>query len=196
MKFPHNSLFAAALLVALMHGSLNAFESAINLAGRKDLVLRIEARETVLEVGRDVLAPKTDDFLSSLADLPDPFAFKASTPVVPVVADDTAVEEEPEPPAVVYEDAEVLALAAASFAEKVRGSIVRGDSSFLQLEGGALLKTGTSFPVRLPRAKDQTFTLTITEITSEGYTLQIGEATGQFNFNGKPNSNSIQFTNP
>lgn len=196
MKLSHYKLFFCPLVVALLHSSLSAFESQIKLAGRKDLVLSVESRQTVLEVGMTFIANKADEYASTIEELTDPFAFK-TTALVQVGAGNTAAEATPEP-VINYADADVLAASAASFAQKVRGSISRGDSNFLQLEGGNLLKPGTSFPVRIPQAKHQTFMLTITEITSQGYTLQIGEATQQLRYDNKtqPTSDSIRFSNP
>jgi len=196
MRISRINLLYGALAIALLHSALNAFEPQIKLAGRKDLVLGIDTRQTVLEVGMTHLATEKDDYMARIDDLKDPFSFKESTPVKPVVADNADPEEPPDPEALAYDDASVLDASAASFVKKVRGSLARGDTSYLQLEGGVLLKPGTSFPVRLPQAKGQTFTLTITEITSDGYTLQIGEATKQISFNGKSQPNAIQFSNP
>lgn len=195
MRYSRINIFLFYLAFLLLHSSLNAFEPEIKLAGRKDLVLGIESRETVLEVGAKYLAGKTDDYAAKIEDLTDPFTFEDSTAVV-AVANNNRTPEPAEPDPVIYEDEAVLKAAAASFAKKVRGSITRGASNYLQLEGGVLLKPGTSFPVRLPQAKDQTFVLTVTEITAEGYTLKIGEATKQLSFNNKSQSNSIQFSNP
>lgn len=194
MRILPTSLFSFAAM-ALLTISLNALNSKINLAGRKDVVMQVEKRETVLDVGEAILSNQNQETLPDFGGLPDPFTFEVAPP--PESEENAKTEKkaaEPEP--VVYEDAEVLALSAASFAKKVRGSIVRGDSSFLQLEGGALLKPGTSFPVRLPQARDQVFTLTVSEITSEGYTLQVGEVSQQFNFNSRARPDSIKFTNP
>jgi hypothetical protein len=196
MKISFLNLLYSTLALAILQGSLYAFEPQIKLTGRKDLVLSKETRETVLKVGLTYLTKETDEVASEIEELSDPFAFEASKVVVPVAENNT--EEEPEPVAVNYDDATVLAASAASFAKRVRGSITRGETSFLQLEGGTLLKPGTSFPVRLPQAKEQTFMLTITEITSQGYTLKIGEATQTLTYGNSPQSgsNSVQFTNP
>lgn len=199
MKYTQTGFTAVGLIIILMHGSLNAFDSKLKLAGRKDLVIGIENRHAVLELGETYLKPPEDELLGLIEALEDPFTFKSSTPpVVPVQNEqDSAEENTPEATATHYEDAEVLALSAASFSKKVRGTITRGDTSFLQLEGGVLLKPGTSFPVRLPQMKEQTFLLTIAEINADGYTLQVGEALEQYKFINKPQSNSaIQFTSP
>lgn len=198
MKFLQLSSYFCASILILMQASLMAFEPKVELAGRKDLVLGIESRQTVLALAAQYLASPDDDFLLRIEDLTDPFVFKSASPVV-VVEKDTGDNEAGSGEVFVhYEDADVLALSVASFGQKVRGTIIRGDSSYLQLEGGVLLKPGSSFPVRLPRAKEQVFTLTITEITPVGYTLQIGEASQQLRFDGNSPSNSgrIQFTNP
>lgn len=199
MKLTQTTLSAIGLIFLLMHGSLDAFESKLKLSGKKGLVIGIENREAVLELGETYLSAPEENFLPLIESLEDPFVFKSSTPsVVPEQNEEETPERQiPEAKSTHYEDAEVLALSAASFAKKVRGTITRGDVTFLQLEGGALLQPGTSFPVRLPQAKDQNFMLSITEIDSDGYTLQIGGATKQFKFNNKAQSDSgIQFTNP
>jgi len=157
-------------------------------------VLGVETRQTVLEVGVKYLATEPEGYSSKIEDLSDPFSFEQEIVSTPVTQNNDDTEEAPEP--VVYDDASVLNASAASFAKKVRGSISRGAATFLQLEGGTLLRPGTSFPVRLPDVKGQTFEMTVTEISSDGYTLQIGEATRTLPFNDKPKSNSIQLSNP
>lgn len=195
MRFLRTQIIHLSLAAALLQGALHAFEPEIKLTGRKDLVLGIETRETVLEIGARYLTKKTDDYASKIEDLTPPFSFERESSASSV-ANNNQTEEPPEPEPVVYDDAAVLKAAAVSFSKKVRGSIARGATNYLQLEGGVLLKPGTSFPVRLPQAKDQTFELTVTEISSEGYTLKIGEATQQLSFNSKSQSNSVQFSNP
>lgn len=196
MKFSRINFFYGLLATALLHGSVSAFETKIKLAGRKDLVLGIENRQTVLEVGVTYLAEKPDDYLPKIEDLADPFNFKKAAPVEQLADGDGESENPEQPQAVNFDNTSVLEAAAVSFAKKVRGSIARGDARYLQLEGGILLKLGTSFPVRLPLVNEQAFMLKITEITSDGYTLQIGESTKQLSFDDKPQSNSIQFSNP
>jgi hypothetical protein len=178
----------------LLPASLLAFAPDINLAGREDLVLGVETRQTVLEVGLKYLATDPETYASKIEDLTDPFSFEQEAESTPVTQEITDTEEPPEP--VVYDDASVLNASAASFAERVRGSISRGAATFLQLEGGRLVRPGNSFPVRLPNVKGQTFEMTVTEISSDGYTLQIGDATRTLRFNNKSKPNSIQISNP
>ncbi len=192
MKFSYIGLLCSALILALPQTSLAASDSRINLAAGRGLVLSVENRQTVLEAGRDFLTPRSDEMLVRIDDLKSPFSFEAPTQTELVATEADEKEAIPEP--IQFEDAEVLRLSAASFANRVRGAIVRGETSYLQLEGGTLLKSGTSFPVRLPEAPDQTFTLTIPKITPDGYTLQIGDATKQVRFSDR--SQSIRFTRP
>lgn len=198
MKTNPSKLIHVFLIPAVFAAAtLSAYEPQIKLSGRKDVVLSTETRATVLKIGLFYLTQDGNEFAASIDDVSDPFTFegKASTEVVSTNED--IVENQPEP-TVVYDDAMVLDASAQSFAKKVRGSITRGEVSFLQLDGGTLLRPGTSFPVRIPEAGNQSFTLTITEITSSGYTLQIGENTRKLTFDNKPQSGSgsIEFTNP
>lgn len=197
MKCSQMRLCAVALILMSLQTSLWAFEPKLKIVAPKDRVLGLEKRQAVVELGKKYLTPPNQDFLALIDGLRDPFAFKTATPVEPVQVPAREVEPVVEEVAVQYEAAEVLALSVANFAKKVRGTISRGDSNYLQLEGGVLLQPGSSFPVRLPQAENQTFMLSITEIDSTGYTLQIGEANTRVNFNNAPQSNSvIEFSNP
>jgi len=134
-----NRLFSTLCFFILPAGLL-AFEPQIKLAGRKDLVLGIETRQTVLDLAATYLAPPADDILPAVEDLIDPFAFKTATPVLPVLKHPDQAEVVDEAPLPDYEDAEVLELAAANFAPKVRGAIMLGNAMYLQLQGGVLLQ--------------------------------------------------------
>ena len=68
----------------------------------------------------------------------------------------------------------ILEVIGASFAKQVRGTLQKDGRSYLQLQGGGLLKSGTSFPAKIPELEDQTFTVTVSGITSRGYTLSMG----------------------
>lgn len=195
MNLPLTKLLIALASASLIQGMLLAFEPEIKLAGRKDLVLSIESRETVLRVGLTHLTKSKDDYSSLVEELENPFAFESDEPIKPVVeekVDDTP----PEPTKIDYDDQTVLKAASTSFSKQVRGSIARGDTIFLQLEGGTLLKPGKSFQVRLPKADP--YTVTVSEITLKGYTLQVGEASKSFNYDdtSQSGSGSIQLTNP
>lgn len=151
------------------------------MTGRKDLVLSMESRQTVLEVGRQHLSEKSGAFLSEMQDVDSPYVFKQ--PVVARQVNRVAAVE-PEEVVVNYDDASVLQVVSRNFAEQVRGTIARGTTSFLQLKGGSMIKPGTSFPVSIPQAQGQTFTVTITSITQNNYTLRLGDATQTVGLNG------------
>lgn len=170
-----------ALLLALWVGQPLVAEPEIKLTGRKDLVLSVDSRATVLEVARRHLSEKEDDFLARASSAESPYAFEQ--PVVPIIKE-AGVEAPVEEPVVNYDDVSVLRAVAKNFAEQVRGTLARGSTRFLQLKGGNMIKPGTSFPVSIPQAKGQTFTVTISEITSDGYTLILGEATQTVSLNG------------
>jgi len=153
----------------------------IKLTGRKDLVLSAESRATVLDVARLHLSEKGEDFLARASDVETPYAFEQ--PIVALVRNGEPVPVPVEEVVVNYDDASVLRAVAQNFAKQVRGTIVRGSTSFLQLKGGNMIKPGTSFPVSIPQAQGQTFTLTITEITGDGYTLKLGEASETISLN-------------
>jgi len=168
--------FLAALLLTVLIVQFVVAEPQIKLTGRKDLVLSVESRATVLDVARQNLSDKSDDFLASASDAETPYAFEQ--PVV-LVAGEAPVEEV----AINYDDASVLRAVTQNFAQQVRGTLSRGSTRFLQLKGGNMIKPGTSFPVTIPQAQGQTFTVTVTEITGDGYTLSLGEASETVSLN-------------
>jgi hypothetical protein len=146
--------------------------SEINLAGKQDLVLRSEVREQVLELAETLLSERSDDFADEVAEMDSPFVFEQIQGAVAEV-EDQEVEVEP---IINYDDASVLRLVVESFSRRVSGTLVRGETSFLQITGGNLIRPGTSFPVTIPQAPGQSFTVTVTKITENSYTLKLGEA--------------------
>jgi hypothetical protein len=179
MKSPR--YFLSALFLSLIWSQVLPAEPRIKMTGRKDLVLSTESRQTILEVGRQHLSEKNGAFLSEIQDADSPYAFKQ-----PVVARQVKLVAAVEPERVVvnYDDASVLEAVSRSFAEQVRGTIARGTTSFLQLKGGSMIQPGTSFPVSIPQAQGQTFTVTIIRITQNNYTLRLGDATQTVGLNG------------
>jgi hypothetical protein len=171
------NILTALLLTLLLAQSLFA-KSEIKLTGRKDLVLSVDSRSAVLNVARLHLSEKSDAFIEIAANVDNPFEFEQ--PVVPIVRHDPKPVEEV---VINYDDVSVLRAVANNFSQQVRGTLARGNTSFLQLTGGTLIKPGTSFPVNLPQAQGQTFTVTISEITSSDYTLKLGEATETISLN-------------
>ncbi|MDP4693563.1 MAG: hypothetical protein NWS00_03370 [Opitutales bacterium] len=109
----------------------------------------------------------------------NPYAFKQAPAAKVVVAVENVTSDEPEVVAatVVYDDASVLKVIASNFSKQVRGTLARGSTNYIQLQGGNLLKPGTKFPARIAEDSDTQYNVILTEITSENYTLSLGDAT-------------------
>lgn len=153
-------------------GSLACADAAeINLGGKQDLVLSGQVRVEVLELSEELLTDREDDFVERIADLESPFVFDQSEAAI--VEAEVEVEAEP---IIDYDDASVLRVVAENFSRQVSGTMVRGTTSFLQLEGGTLIRPGASFPISIPQAQGQKFTVMVTQITGNSYTLKLGEA--------------------
>lgn len=161
------------LLLVLALGAFAPVDaSEINLAGKQDLVLRSEVREQVLELAETLLSERSDDFVEEVAEMDSPFVFEQFEEAVAEAEEQEAEAE----PIINYDDASVLGLVVESFSGRVSGTLVRGDTSFLQITGGTLIRPGTSFPVTIPQAPGQSFTVTVTKITENSYTLKLGDA--------------------
>jgi hypothetical protein len=176
MKTPQYFLHAFAFFFAgiLACGA----EPQIKLAGRKDAVISAESRQTVLNVARLHLSEETSAFAETIKDADSPFVFEQ---VDDSVLNAKAAEE---PTVINYDDASVLRVVSRNFSTQVRGILTRGSTSFLQLRGGSMLKPGTSFPVEIPQAQGQTFTVTVIATNPGGYTLKLGEATQEISVEG------------
>jgi hypothetical protein len=194
MNTPIKRLIATALIWALFQSLACALQETIKLSGSKETVVNRENRKTVLEVGNSFFEEKDDAFVAHVAELTSPYGFRE--PEVEVNVSGKKAEATVVRPVVTYDDASVLEVVAMRFARQVRGSIARGETSFLQIDGGSLLKPGTSFPVKIPQAEDQSFILTITEISPDGYILQIGEATKAMTYDNQPSKSTdrVRFT--
>ena len=171
-----------SLLACLITQAGNAAVPQIKFIGKKEWVVSSDERATVLTVADELLSAKDPGFLTQLDDLELPFPVKESAKVVAVVetASDAQNSEPVEvaPPAkIVYNDASVLKVVGENFAKQVRGTLARGDKNYIQLQGGNLLKTGSSFPVSLPEAENQTYVVKLIEVTSDDYTLSLGDVT-------------------
>lgn len=195
MKFLRIRLLSLVLILLIPCARGLAFESQIKLSGPKGLVLDVEKRQVALEFAEKYLSDQNTDQPVDAEELIDPFTFEDLTPIPEEI---DVAREPPKPKLIDYSDSQVLAAAAASFAKRVKGAIVLGDSRFLQLDDGTLLRRESSFPVRMPKSQQESYTLTVADITAESYTLKIGAATRQINFNEgfKSNSGSIQLSNP
>lgn len=168
--FKTNSIHGLLVAVAILMVCPKVESSEINLGGRQDLVLAKEVREQVLELSEKLLENAEDDFAEQVADLDNPFVFEQMDEIV-AEAEEAVVER-----VINYDDASVLRVVKESFSKQVSGTLVRGSTSFLQLQGGNLVRPGDSFPVSIPQAEGKRFTVTVTEITGNSYTLKLGEA--------------------
>jgi uncharacterized protein YqiB (DUF1249 family) len=182
----------ACLLAGSLVGTSMVAESAIKLSGVKGVVIPSEQRATVLAVAEQYLGDKQSTFLSELEELESPFGGVAKLSAEEL--EEQIVTVEPEVTVIVYDDASVLKVIARNFSKQVRGTLARGTNRYIQLQGGNLMKPGASFPARVPEAEDKTYTVTLVEVTPEGYTLALGQATQTLTYSELPNSgkNSIQ----
>ena len=177
----------------------------VDLTGRKDVVLPVEKRETVLDVAADLLDAGEDRFGAEVASsVESPFTFEVIEAEAPVVASGDEAEEpeadaseKKEPAPVVYDDAEVLRVVASNFAGRVTGTLARGATRYLQLRGGRLLKEGAVFPASVPQARDKPFNVTLVAITFGGFTLRLNEAEIEMAFQsgGGAESGAVRFSN-
>lgn len=167
MKKAYCVLISIELLIVL---SGFAATPEIKLSVRKDLVLPIEARTVVLETANAYLNQVDNDFIASIETIQSPYTPKQSEE--PVIADDIQKTV-----TAIYDDTSILKVIGANFATRVRGTLVKGSQHYLQLTGGGLLKSGISFPAKIPQLEEQMFTVTISDINSRAYTLKMATAT-------------------
>ena len=160
-------LFAAAL-------SLPAYEPQVSLSGRKDRVILKQERVVVLEVASAFMSRGGEgEFAARIDGVGDPFSFRrAEEP-----RSSGVITLDRKPQVVEYDDASLLAAVVPGFSSQVRGYLMRGEGYFLQLSGGNLLRAGQSFPARIPGLKDKVYNVFIADITDQGYTLRLNEAT-------------------
>lgn len=183
---------AASALLLLVNVAYLGASTEIKLTGRKDLVLSYETRINVLDVAGLYLSQKDDSFLAGSKGVESPFSFEQ--PVKVVAQGDSMVEEPVVEKVINYDDGSVLSAVAANFSKQVRGTLARGSTSYLQMNGGNMIKPGTSFPVSIPQAKGQTFKIMVSEISSNSYTLKLGDAEQTVSLEGTnaSGSNSIK----
>ena len=180
-------VISAFLLLLLSAHALFA-EPQIKLVGRQDLVLSKESRQTVIEVARRYLSEKSEAFITKAQQAQTPYSFAQQA--VAVVRENGEIVERVQEATFHYDDDSVLRAVSQSFANQVSGTLARGSTRFLQLKGGRMIQPGASFPVSIPQAQEQTFIVTIAEITSDGYTLKLGEATQAMSLHASSGSHS------
>lgn len=180
-------VISAFLLLLLSAHALFA-EPQIKLVGRQDLVLSKESRQTVIDVARRYLSEKSEAFITKAQQAQTPYSFAQQA--VAVVRENGEIVERVQEATFHYDDDSVLRAVSQSFANQVSGTLARGSTRFLQLKGGRMIQPGASFPVSIPQAQEQTFIVTIAEITSDGYTLKLGEATQAMSLHASSGSHS------
>ena len=180
-------VISAFLLLLLSAHALFA-EPQIKLIGRQDLVLSKESRQTVIDVARRYLSEKSEAFMTKAQQAQTPYSFAQQA--VAVVGENGEIGERVQEATFHYDDGSVLRAVSQSFANQVSGTLARGSTRFLQLKGGRMIQPGASFPVSIPQAQEQTFIVTIAEITSDGYTLKLGEATQTMSLHASSGSHS------
>jgi len=145
----------------------------IKLSGRKDRVLAYQMRERVLAVAETHLNQVDEGFGATIAALDNPYAFKEVVEFVPRV-----IEKKPDSveASVEYDDASILKVIGRNLSKQVSGTLARGATHYLQLQGGGMLKSGASFPAKIPQIPGRSFTITLIDVNSRGYTLKMGAA--------------------
>lgn len=146
--------------------------SELEFTASKSHVLPIKLRASVLEVAEASLNRLDENFVASLKKIQSPYALEAT-------------EKESQTSIVVYDDESILELIKTNFSSQIRGNIAKGDVYYLQLNGGGLLEEGDSFPAQIPQVEDRSFTVTISEITADGYMLKMNDSVQKINFEKK-----------
>lgn len=153
----------------------------VKLTIRKNIVVSVSDRDSVITAAEAYLTEKNAMDLAALDEISNPFFNE----VAPVVAEVANTQTDVEQPAVVteatkevvYGDDSVLKVIGSNFAGQVRGTLARGNTSYIQLQGGNLIKAGAAFPARLPQDADKTYTVKLIEVTPDDYTLSLGSST-------------------
>ena len=165
--------------------------ASIALNPGKGKVMAADVRSEVIALSDQFASWDGSGEDEGVGDVVTPFAYKVEViEEVPVAKIEETPTEPEEVTVIRYDDASVLDAVSKNFRGRVRGIISRGSNSFLQLSGGTLLRPGSTFPVKLPTVEDQTFDLTVTKITDNTYTLQIGTAVKTIDLNERSSSGS------
>lgn len=138
----------------------------IKLDQAKDRVISSSLRTSVLEVAEKSLNRSDDAVIAVIENVKNPYLAKREKE-----ANSNIIQKQ----LTVYDDASILDLIQANFAPQVRGTLAKGNTNYLQLNGGGMIKEGDSFPVQIPQIEDRSFTVTILEITTRGYTLKMND---------------------
>jgi predicted phage tail protein len=167
-------ILISAVLLSGVHSY--AATTEFRLSGRKDRVLPLQTRATVLQAAQESLNRKDDAFLVLVDEIKNPYVYEEEVVAEVVTATGEPQVVEQQAP-IVYDNRSILKAIGTSFAQQVRGTMARGSVRYLQLQGGGALQVGASFPAKLPELEGQSFLITIQDINSDGYTLQMKDAT-------------------
>ena len=167
-------ILASSITSTLLVASTGNYPE-IKLTTAKNHVLPAQMRASILEISEAFLNRGDETFLVTVGGIQNPYIIEAEEEVL----------VEPEKKAVVYDDELILELIETNFSPQVRGNIAKGDVYYLQLNGGGLLAEGASFPAQIPQVEGESYTVIISEITSDGYVLKMNDATQQVDFEKK-----------
>jgi len=141
-------------------------------AAEKGLVSTENSRTSLLDSIEVILAPAADDLAQRVQSLPTPFAERRIEPVEGYDAGEAAPQVARELP-----DAVVLDAALRSF--RPTGSMIGPRSSILNIGGGQSIQLGQTFNVTI---QGVSYPITVSAITTEGYSLRYGTAEGSRTF--------------
>lgn len=182
-------MFIAAGMTGVLPVLLSGVTPEISLGSSDDLIVTPEQRETAIEVGWREIASGETGFLETLEGVKSPFL-----PLDFAEVKEEEVAEKAEA-RVIYTDEAILEAVASRFSKQVRGSLGRGAVTYLQVEGGSLVRPGTSFPATIPQMAGQTFEITVESISPEAYVLALGEARVRLTYDrAETGSGRIQFS--
>lgn len=180
-------------LVAVLLGLSMQSHAQVDLGGRKDQVITINRRTSALDAADQYFANADAQLIATkVADLKNPYTFEEA--VEEVVVQEKKKVSKPKP-VVVYDDASVLDVIAKSLTGKIRGTMAMGDDHYLQLQSGGLMKTGSSFPAKIPQNKNRVYTVTLKDVSDDEFTLGLGDIERSYPFSEEDNepSGNIQF---
>lgn len=126
-------------------------------------------REELLQKADLLLNPK---LLQTPEDLKvmSPFVGEQRRVVVPVAQAEPDAPPPPPPPSRLP-DAEALAIIAQSF--QPTGALISGDRRILNMGSARPVPQGATFNVRI---RNESYSVTVADVSADGYTLQLGEA--------------------
>ena len=146
----------------------------IKLTTSKNHVLPIKLRTSILEVTETCLNRSDEYFIATLKEVKNPYPTKVVEAIV---------EKKPEiTELATVNDEDILKEIQTKFSSQIRGTLSKGDVNYLQLNGGGMLEEGDSFPAKISKINDKSFTVTIQEITPRGYVLKMNDVVRRVNF--------------